>query len=119
MLIALDYDATYNAAPEQFDKIIALMKTFGWKVILATYRHSDKDYHPLFDHLKSLGVKCYFTDGKGKKEYLKNLGIEPNIWFDDNPRSILEDSAWEVDSPELNAWREAQKASGGIKEKAA
>jgi len=109
MIIALDFDETYNRDYDMFDRIAEIFWDYGHKVILVTYRHETVDYDPLFDHLKEQNVEVYCTDGKAKKKYMEDLGIKVDIWIDDNPRSILEDSAWKHDSPELHAWREEQK----------
>lgn len=108
-VIALDFDETYNTVPDMYDEIINVFQSWGYKVILATYRHKTIDYDPLFGRLEAQRVSVYCTDGKAKKKYMEDLGINVNIWIDDNPRSVLEDSAWKHDSPELHAWREEQK----------
>lgn len=109
MRIALDFDATYTLDPEFWDAFIWLIRATGHEVILATYRHEVHDAHPLIDELKKI-IPVHFTDGKAKKPFLEALGIVVDVWVDDRPMTILEDSAWGVDSPELAAWREANKA---------
>lgn len=106
MIVALDFDETYNKAPGLFDIIVKNFQGDGHIVILATYRHPVEDYDPLFERLKNNKVLVICTDGKGKKKFLEDMGIKVDIWIDDNPRSILEDSAWKPDSPELHKWRE-------------
>lgn len=109
MIIALDFDETYTLDPDFWDEFICHSEAGGHKVILATYRHETLDADPLLDHLKDWEIECYFTDGKAKRPFLKDLGIEVDVWIDDNPFSITQDSAWKHDSPELHAWREANK----------
>ena len=112
MIIALDFDETYTKDPMLWNYLILGVnhdKLKANKIIMATYRHEKLDYDPLFEILRVLGVDCYFTDGKAKKPFLQNLGIEVDIWIDDNPLSIMQDSAWKHDSPELHAWREENK----------
>ena len=105
MIFALDFDETYNLDPLLFDNLISVFQQYGHQVILATYRHPELDYDPLFLRLEKQGVKLYCTDGKAKKPFLEALGISVAIWIDDNPNSITLDSAWKHDSPELHAWR--------------
>lgn len=109
MIIAYDFDETYNKYPSFFDDVLDVALSWGHTVILATYRHPVEDYDPLFERLETLGVKIYCTDGKAKKPWLEERGIKVDIWIDDNPKSIIEDSAWKHDSPELHAWREENK----------
>lgn len=102
MRIALDFDKTYNIAPDFWDTFINMSQESGHEVILATYRHKEYDWDPLLD---DLDIPMYFTDGKAKKPFLEELGITVDIWIDDNPYSVIDDSAWLPDSPELHAWR--------------
>jgi hypothetical protein len=111
IVIALDYDETYTAAPKLWDAFILLAAyNKDIKVLLCTYRHPVHDYHKDFDHLKKLGIECYFSDGLAKKPFMEKQGINVNIWIDDRPTAILQDSAWGQGSPELHAWREENKA---------
>jgi len=110
MRIALDFDATYTLDHELWDQFIRMAELRGVQVILATYRHEVHDAHPLIDSLKER-IPVYFTDGKAKKPFLEALGIVVDVWIDDRPMTILEDSAWGQDSPELAAWREANAAA--------
>jgi hypothetical protein len=105
MIIALDYDETYTADKDLWDEFISQSVHRGHEVVLATYRHPVHDYNTDFDHLKNMAIKCYFTDGKAKKQFLEDLGVTVNVWIDDRPKTVYEDSAWGVDSPELHAWR--------------
>lgn len=102
MIIALDFDKTYNAEPVLWDAFIMMAEQSGHKVIIATYRHPVEDWDPLFDNLT---IDKYFTDGKAKKPFLEALGVTVDIWIDDNVHSIIADSAWNNASPELHAWR--------------
>ncbi len=104
MRLALDFDATYTLDPCFWDDFIGTAATYGHEVILATYRHEIHDAHPLID---DLDIPVYFTDGKAKKPFLEALGITVDVWIDDRPMTIIEDSAWGQDSPELAAWRDA------------
>jgi hypothetical protein len=108
MIVALDFDDTYNLDPEFWSSFIDLAENKGHQVILATYRHETLDWDPLMEDLGKR-IQMFFTDGKAKRPFLKDLGLEVDIWIDDNPFSITQDSAWKHDSPELHAWREANK----------
>lgn len=108
MRLALDFDATYTLQPVFWDEFIELAERAGNEVILATYRHEVHDAHPLIDALQ---IPVYFTDGKAKKPFLEALGVVVDVWIDDRPMTIIEDSAWGQDSPELAAWREANAAA--------
>ncbi len=110
MLLALDFDQCYTLDPFFWDTFIELTGQSGHEIILATYRHEVHDAHPLIDELKT-SIPVYFTDGKAKKPYLEALGITVDVWVDDRPLTVLEDSAWGQASPELAAWRAANAAA--------
>lgn len=108
MLLAIDYDNTYTADKPGMQAIIRCFQTNGHKVILATMRSRELDYHPDFDFLEfTYNVPCYFSDGRSKRDYLSELGIYPNWWLDDNPESITIGS--HLSEEELATWREKQK----------
>ena len=109
MIVALDFDETYNLCPDVWDEVTEVLRSHGHNVILATYRHRELDYDPLFERLAEKGINLYCTDGKAKRPFLEEQGIAVAVWIDDNPKSIMYDSAWKHDSPELHAWREENK----------
>lgn len=90
-LICLDYDKTYTVDPELWQAFIALVKERGHEVICATMRHD----HESGDMAEEIGAhvsQIIFTKRAAKGPYLAKLGIKPDIWIDDNPAWILEDS---------------------------
>lgn len=111
MIVSIDFDETYTKSPWLFNEIIALLSDSDHQPMIVTYRHRDLDYDPQLWNLENLYfVPVYYTDGKAKKPFMENLGIKVDIWIEDNPRAVYEDSAWKHDSPELHAWREQNKA---------
>ena len=91
--ICLDYDGSYNVFPELFDMIIKEFAKKGHKVILATMRYPQEED----SGLKELSgkIKIYYTGRRAKLTYLKNIGIEPDLWIDDRPDFILNDAKGE------------------------
>lgn len=110
MRIALDFDQTYTLDPQFWNDFIELAHDSLVEVILVTYRHEVHDSHPLIDNLRER-IPVYFTDGLAKKPFLEKLGIVVDVWIDDRPLTVTEDSTWGQDSPELAAWREANAAA--------
>ena len=88
--ICLDYDGSYNVFPELFDMIIKQCLKQGYKVILATMRYPQEEDSGLRELSKK--IKIYYTGRKAKFIYLKNIGIEPDLWIDDRPDFILNDA---------------------------
>ena len=90
MLMALDYDETYTLDPYFWKDFIARAHARGHEVIIATMRF---DKGPEADEVnKEIGNMCriYFTSRKAKLGALKELGVEPDVWIDDNPLWIYE-----------------------------
>jgi hypothetical protein len=84
MLIAIDYDGTYNKDPQVFSKIIDLLKSAGHDVICVTMRYKlDID----LAMKTSIGKKCQIitTGRKAKKLFVEKIGIHPDIWIDNDP----------------------------------
>lgn len=87
-LVAVDFDNTISAAPALFLEIMRVMEKHGWQVIVVTYRQPNcfpEDLQFLVDK----GYKVYYTGQIGKAGFMKNRGIVPNIWIDDEPETIL------------------------------
>ena len=89
--IALDFDDTYTADPKTFENIIAVLQASGHKVTVVTLR-DDQDRHSSMDYLKEeYNVNTVFCAGQSKERIVRELGLQINIWIDDNPRYITND----------------------------
>ena len=90
-VICIDYDGTYTHFPELLDCIVDKSKSLGYKVILATMR---------YEHEEDLGIKSIrskvdqviFTQRKAKLPFLLMMGIKVDIWIDDHPEWICNNS---------------------------
>lgn len=90
MIIALDYDGTYTADIELWLAFVRNAKERGHRVIVCTMRYEDEGLS-IDPRLKD-EVEIFYTSRRAKKKYMRNQGIEPNIWIDDNPDWLYEDS---------------------------
>lgn len=81
--IALDFDGTYTAAPELWDKFIELFKT-KFNLICVTMRYDNDD-----ERITHLSIPVYYTARKAKAPHMAALGIDIKIWIDDNPMWIF------------------------------
>ncbi len=83
MMIALDYDKTYTLDPEFWDSFISSASKRGHEVFCATMRHETEP----------IEIPCavIYTSRKAKAAYLKERGIVPDIWIDDNPAWLYTD----------------------------
>jgi len=91
MNISFDYDSTITADPRLFEDAMEMFDTAGWNVYVVSGRLHVAG-RPL-QYLKDLpfirGV--YTTDYMNKREFMKEKGIEIDVWVDDIPESIIYD----------------------------
>ncbi len=83
MIIALDYDKTYTADPEFWNKFIWLCQQHNHAVVCITMRRYPEE------QIKIPFVKIIYTDRKAKKKYADENGIAVDIWIDDKPAWLL------------------------------
>lgn len=104
MIIALDYDGTFTALPAEIVAFVQLLKDQGHRVICCTMRTPEEaeDMHPALTCM----VEVFATSRRAKMDFLKEQGIQPHIWIDDNPMWIYMDAG---DRPLIN-----QKGEDGL-----
>jgi hypothetical protein len=95
MIIAIDYDNTYTADPETFNKVIALFKAAGHDVICVTAREDGAMGVPVRNSIGKL-VPVIFAGSLAKRVAAKKRGYDVDVWIDDMPAMIDE-----YDSEEL------------------
>lgn len=90
MLLALDYDSTYTQDPELWDMFIESALSRGHQIICATMRTPEE----IGDFPKQLTSKLEVicTSRKAKLPFLSDKGFEPDVWIDDMPYWILNNS---------------------------
>lgn len=80
MLIALDYDKTYTADPTLWDDFIKSAQNRGHVVKIVTMRRPDET-------IFAAPVNVIYTNRKAKASVVK-----ADIWIDDSPSWIYQDS---------------------------
>lgn len=89
--IALDWDDTFTADPEGFKAIIRCFQSLGHTVTIVTLR-DELDLDERMSELKDkYEVDIIFCAGQSKERVVRELGLQMNIWIDDNPRYIVND----------------------------
>ena len=84
--IALDFDDTYTADPELWDAFIQAAKSRGHTVHIVTMRN-EKISGPPRRALPN--EPLHLTDLRGKCKFMKDKGIDIDIWIDDKPNYVL------------------------------
>lgn len=105
--IAVDYDDTYTADPELWDAFVGHAKERGHDVRIVTVRDDRKDWTPAMLEVEK-NYDVIFTRGVAKAWFCaRELDWEPNIWIDDRPKTILNNS--EFTNPQLLEWRQVRQ----------
>lgn len=96
--IALDYDETYTINPEMWNEIINTFQKAGNEVMIVTFRSDDLpiDHDP--------GIPVFYTAWNAKRPYMEKQGIDIDVWIDDSPELIIQNSAWTDADREL--WKQ-------------
>ena len=80
MLIALDYDKTYTADPELWDRFISDAQSRGHEVKILTMRYPSEP-------VEGLNIDVVYTGRKAKYG-----AIPANIYIDDTPQFLFQDA---------------------------
>ena len=86
MIVAIDYDGTYAAAPELFNEIIKLFQDNGHTVICVTARPEVMG-QSILDSIGKL-IPVVFAGSEWKREAAKQRGYKVDVWIDDMPEMI-------------------------------
>jgi len=90
MLISLDYDGTYTEAPEMWNEFISNAVSHGHEIIVVTMRYEETEGTIVKYDLERKVSQIIFTGRQGKREFLRKLNLEPDVWIDDQPEYILD-----------------------------
>ena len=93
LCVALDYHNTYSADPKFWDTFIYMCWMRKWDVYCVSHATDPKEIEDLYDSIgKVIGKdNVIMTDGKAKKPFVEKLGIDIDIWIDNNPIHIIDD----------------------------
>lgn len=104
MRIALDYDNTYSADPDLWNRFAMDASYRGHEVVIVTARDERFDVTAGIQELVNRGWTIYWCRGVAKKWYMHHFGdVDVDVWIDDKPESIMENSATPRDK--LTEWR--------------
>lgn len=88
MIVAIDYDNTYTAAPELWNQVIKLFQEAGHTVICVTGRSDNSSMAPVVQDSIGKLVPVVFAGEQWKQEAAKKRGYKVDIWIDDMPITI-------------------------------
>lgn len=110
MRIALDYDGTFTLSPKTWLDFIALAQVEGHDIRIVTVRDDRYDRTAPLRELEQ-NAPIIYTRGVAKRWFVTHFGdgFVPDIWIDDKPESILENSNaapdwlanWRIEREEL------------------
>ena len=96
MTFALDFNGTYTKDPKFWNVFIELARLRKDEVYCVTHSTDPDENKEL---LQSIGQvigenNCIFADGHSKMEAVAALGIDIDIWIDNNPIHIFQDPGY-------------------------
>lgn len=117
MRIAVDYDNTYSSDPAYFDWVMRAAAEYGHEARIVTYRDDRFDRTAALIEVEAKWPVIY-TRGVAKGWYCTHFGdgFIPDVWIDDRPISVLENSAGSPES--LAEWRGARPDGAHVEDKA-
>lgn len=83
MLIAIDYDGTYTADPWLWNHFIEMAQHRGHRVVCVTMRYPTE----IIDGMTCGPIDIVYTSRKAKA-----LAFKADVWIDDSPQWLLQDS---------------------------
>ena len=87
-VFSFDFDNTISRDPKGFLAIMEALEMRGHICYVVTARPSDL-YPEDLQFLKDKGYRVFFTELKAKRKYMRDQGIEIDVWVDDSPGSRL------------------------------
>lgn len=108
MRIALDYDDTYSLDPGFWKQFVWTAEVAGHEVCIVTVRDERHDRTPPLIEVEKM-IRVIYTRGVAKRWFLSHFGdgFVPDVWIDDRPESIIENSAFTPDG--LAEWRSTRE----------
>jgi hypothetical protein len=92
MLIALDYDGTYTADVELWDRFIAHSRANGHRVFVVTMRFPHEG-DEISRRLLGKVDRIIYTSRGAKRRHLERLGHAVHVWIDNHPEHIIGDAS--------------------------
>lgn len=89
LVIAIDYDMCISRAPNEFTRIMMLMKSMQWTILAVTDRNFDSGAMEM-KWLGEVTDQIIYCGGIAKIDVLEDMGIDPDIWIDDDPLTIID-----------------------------
>jgi hypothetical protein len=109
MRIALDYDGTFTEDRGFWTEFISRAQDRGHTIHIVTFRTKGIDDIPEEQELKSwMDVETVYTDRNAKRRFCDEQGLQIDVWIDDQPELIVNESTW--DAKQLAAWRAENEA---------
>ena len=90
---ALDYDGTFTAAPDLWDRFVVMAREAGHSVVCVTARRDTEENREMLRAELDRwieGLPLFLTSLSSKKDYMEKIGVRIDIWIDDDPRVITE-----------------------------
>ena len=85
MIIGLDYDGTITRNKDFWLDFLKMANLAGVRVVVVTMRFESE---PITD----FPAQVYYSGRQAKKPFMESVGVDVNIWIDDNPAWIYQNA---------------------------
>lgn len=92
LTIAIDFDNTFTAVPEIWQKFIHQVKKAKHRIIMVTARRNTQENCEIINDMLDLWdcqMPIVFTELGPKIKACEDRGIKVDIWIDDDPCSLV------------------------------
>lgn len=87
MVFGIDFDGTYAADPETFEKVVDILEAAGHTCLLVTQRTSEWALE--VEEVIPPTMEIIWAGGFTKQEAVMQAGYSVDVWIDDNPYGIF------------------------------
>jgi isopentenyl diphosphate isomerase/L-lactate dehydrogenase-like FMN-dependent dehydrogenase len=87
MIVAMDYDDTFDKDPVMWGNCMTLMKAAGHTVLCVTMRYDTEEERIGMD------VPVFYTGRRAKRAFMQRANIFVDVWIDDNPEFVHFDAS--------------------------
>lgn len=88
LLISIDYDDTFTAAPSFWRDVIQHGQACGYRFICTSARRETFDNRREIETAMPEGVKVLLSYDQAKKDFAEKHGYHVDIWIDDIPEAV-------------------------------
>jgi len=92
VIFGIDYDGTFARDPEFWEAFVPMAKIFGHECVLVTGRSDSREFGDQVTRAVGALMPIVFAGSNWKREAALKKGWRVDVWIDDNPEYVAEQS---------------------------